>query len=513
MSDANANQAIIDSQYPPVNFPAPYSSYLSKVLCSADNTSDVSPGEVCTLDQLTQLGIYDSVNYIIPSDTSYKDLKTFNPEKDNKENRTKSLCRQTLQGDSANTNCLFEHGAGYIRKKGDADTCITYDCPPGFEREGNDCKKILLDAKLDKRAQCSERWSDWFMIPNYHIGNKYSQASDGTCYAPCPPHYIPNYASDPVDNENIDFSSSDKLNTCVARNIYFDGKYADGSEYCPLAWIYRVSATPDSMNKDYIATIHASGSNINRNKIYNNLMKNTRNIATNLVEDANILFEDATIDTPAMSGACVNLYTTDRIARAYDICSNLHKNEEEYVTQLAKGDTSGMIDQKITILKQSCNAIFCPTGEDADDSAFGLIGKDRDRDSICFSSIGNVDPTKTKTVDKDSPDYPTPDATPGENIFYYSLKLVLFLIIIPVILILLYLFMRYAGPIIYDVILVIWRFITLNPIIINAETKDLNKQLVIIGQKWSANNNNKDIARGLKDSSWRLYTRKWSYDQ
>jgi len=172
-----------------------------------------------------------------------------------------------------------------------------------------------------------------------------------------------------------------------------------------------------------------------------------------------------------------------------------------------------MIDQKITILKQSCNAIFCPTGEDADDSAFGLIGKDRDRDSICFSSIGNVDPTKTKTVDKDSPDYPTPDATPGENIFYYSLKLVLFLIIIPVILILLYLFMRYAGPIIYDVILVIWRFITLNPIIINAETKDLNKQLVIIGQKWSANNNNKDIARGLKDSSWRLYTRKWSYDQ
>jgi hypothetical protein len=47
----------------------------------------------------------------------------------------------------------------------------------------------------DERAHCSEKWQDWFCIPNYHNNNRVTKYPDtemmsiGTCYKPCPGVY------------------------------------------------------------------------------------------------------------------------------------------------------------------------------------------------------------------------------------------------------------------------------------------------------------------------------------
>ena len=47
----------------------------------------------------------------------------------------------------------------------------------------------------DEKAHCSERWEDWFCVPNYHNNNKINKypetdtMSVGVCYSPCPVGY------------------------------------------------------------------------------------------------------------------------------------------------------------------------------------------------------------------------------------------------------------------------------------------------------------------------------------
>lgn len=523
----------INMIYPEIDYPAT-PSYYSKT-CSVTQTNAVVPAEVCTMDQLYMLGIYDSKDYIKKSDKNFTDLRTFNVEKDNKENRTKALCKKNLKGDKANLNCLFEHGAGYVRKPGDSDICMVYDCPPGFEKNGNDCKKILLDAKIDKRARCDERWSDWFMIPNYHLGNKFhSEEKGGICYAPCPSGHVPNYATDPVDGSKVDFTSSDKINKCVARNIYFGGKYTDGSEFCPLSVIHRLTATPDSLNMTYTDLLKGSSSNVTHNPLYNTLMNNSKNLMTNMLNDTPLILEDISVPTPEMEFACSTLNTTDRLQYAYKQCKLLKDNEESYKQNLAKTDTSGAIDQKIIMIKQSCNSLFCPRTAESDSTVFTLINKDMEKDKICFSSIGNVDPSKvTKKVDKNGNEiYPEdespPDASSGETLVYTAIWMFIYVILVPIAIILIYFVIIYGGPYVIDILSLLFRIakwiLTYIVYLLTLTKYDFRPDHVI---KWD------DIAPGVVDfmatryekenflppggadygrthESWRLFSRKWT---
>lgn len=539
--ELSPNQKIANDAFPEIDYPAMPSYYSST--CSIKQTSSVKPEEVCTIDQLYMLNVYDSKNYIKNTARGLTDLKTFNVEKDNKENRTKSFCKKNLKGDKANLNCLFEHGAGYVRKPGDPDTCIVYDCPPGFERNGNDCKKILLDAKIDKRAHCDERWSDWFMIPNYHLGNKYySEGKGGTCYAPCPQGYVPYYATDPADGAKLDFTSSDKLNKCVARNIYFGGKYEEGSEYCPLAVIHRLTATPDSLNNNYRNLLKASASNISHNELYNTLVNNSKNIMTNMLNDSPILLEDISIQTQEMEMACANLNTTDRLSYAYQQCKLLKENEEGYKENLSKSDTSGAIDQKIIMIKQSCNSLFCPKTADADSTVFTMINKDMEKDKICFSKIGNVDPSKVKIKSDSSGNeiYPEdespPDASDGEMVIYTAIWMFIYLILVPAGIVVAYYTIKYAIPYIFDIILLLFRIIvyiiTLIIYILSFARYDLRPRAVIkwddispgfvniMALKFEADNPETLMPQGIGTGakygrdhhSWRLFSRKWVED-
>jgi hypothetical protein len=72
----------------------------------------------------------------------------------------------------------------------------------------------------DEKAHCSEKWQDWFCVPNYHNNNKVNKypvtdtMSVGVCFSSCPAGYIPS-----------------KINKCTVYNV------EDDLIYNPLAII------------------------------------------------------------------------------------------------------------------------------------------------------------------------------------------------------------------------------------------------------------------------------------
>lgn len=308
----------------------------------------------------------------------------------------------------ANKLCIIEAGPGFIRKpSSDANnaSCVTYDCPTDWERkENNICVKPKEDAVIDKRSHCDERWYDWFSIPNYHLGNGYYEEKKGVCRSPCNKYSIPNYATDPVDGARFDFSSSDKLDTCVDRDKYFMGKYQDGSDYCPLAWIHRMHYTiPENVEKkmDNILTQYAKdyGSS-NLTKAFIDFKKPTnkrqigQNIAVQMKSDG---FEPLPSLNQNMQQACNSLNTKDRVAEAYNICKKVKNNTYE-----------NKDENTILQLKQACNAVFC----NENDTALTTINKTT---PICFDI-----PSTIKYKDPDDVKDPTTFTADKEQSFMFS---------------------------------------------------------------------------------------------
>lgn len=252
--------------------------------------------ENCTDDIVNSLniGTYidDGIQVWGKSNQTFKDLKTYDDAYDQKNNRTQSVCIEvtdpvlndivTYPMCSAST---LE--PGYIRLPSDLSTCQTYDCPPGWERDRAYCKKPLIDAIIDKRSKCHERWYDWFVIPNYHLGNNFMQGSNiGTCYAPCKPDYLPNYTTDPVDGGNeftSGFSNNPNCNRCISKADYLMGKYGITPEFCPLAWIHRINYTTKNGTQDLknkLSHLYNANNNviqIDPNSYDPNSIKDTKN--------------------------------------------------------------------------------------------------------------------------------------------------------------------------------------------------------------------------------------------
>ena len=90
----------------------------------------------------------------------------------------------------------------------------------------------------DEKAHCSEKWQDWFCVPNYHNNNKMNKypetdtMSVGVCFNSCPIGYIPS-----------------KINKCILYNV------EDDLLYNPLAIIALIGTNlyMDKSNKIKIA--------------------------------------------------------------------------------------------------------------------------------------------------------------------------------------------------------------------------------------------------------------------
>lgn len=399
----------------------------------AGKYDSVSAGEVCTIQKAKDLGVFDKTSYFTKSSGYDSNVRVFNKNHDRANRHTLSLCVQNSDGTEARAECGAEFGFGFVRKPGYPDKCIAAECPAGFEEpSAGVCKKPLKDATLLKRSKCDERWYDWFAIPNYHLGNRYYAPKEGQCYGYCPPGNVPVYAKDPVDGSAVDLSSKDDLTKCVSRQEYFGGKYAEGSEYCPVAWIHRMAATPESMRRagetlKKAALANAEGvegenSDVAR-KFKEVLAADSKNAAVTMSK----MLENVQLTSSTQAAACKRVNTVERLTNAYKICEAIQKDEERYLQRLNE-DSAGAISEaqnmkRVQVTKQACNALFC--NPKVDPYTADLIG----RDPICFK-----DPSKVNLTESAGGE-PLPDPEKGPAFFRRSVgnaAKIVFLVIIGV---------------------------------------------------------------------------------
>ena len=370
--------------------------------CIANGSYDVvSPGEVCTLETARLLGISDATDYFVKNN-EFDDVMTFNETRDGKDGRTTQLCSYTSNATVAYKSCTIEHGLGFARKMSEPSKCITFSCPPGFESTGTNCKKPLEDFTISKLSRCDERWSDWFIVPNYHLGNKFFSPEPGKCYKPCIDYHVPQYAVDPVDESGAGFNAKEKMDRCVARNEYMSGKYEEGSDYCPLAWIHRLTTVPSTAKEAYLTNLQAVQDAKRSNATPNDYFTQQRDLAQTeadtVSKSAHDIIENVDPPTDAMLQACRTLNTPERLAKAHAVCSRLMDDDTWYGEMLENelNESEARRASKTKMLKQACNALFCNSADGSNEE----IGKPQ----VCIPISGMVEvPPDQEETNPDAP--------------------------------------------------------------------------------------------------------------
>ena len=327
---------------------------------SLKDPKKVLAGEVCSIDIAKKYGFYDANTYYT---AGYSDTKTY-VEKDNG-NKTARLCKQSSDGTVAYPSCTVVYGVPYEQDKIDPDKCVIGKCPPGFKKEKDKCIKPDIknatSIPVSKMTHCDEKVSDWYMQPNYHLGNKYNtvvdQNKNSTCMKPCPPDKVPGYIEDPVDGSSAGVLTNTDIAQCYNKNEYMVGKYNGTGNFCPIAWVYRLGQTKEDIMDDLTKKI-SDIENKNGKNIYLDKAKEIARNQTNIIDvERKKLLENVELPTNEMLSACTKLHTTDRVKKAYAICKDIHENPES-IKRLLPDKTQQ------DVLQQACHALFCNSQDD-----------------------------------------------------------------------------------------------------------------------------------------------------
>lgn len=335
----------------------------------------VSAGEVCSIETAKKLGIFQENIYYKPQ---YSFLKTYNNELDTSENRNDfKLCTvNTVQNNSSPLCTLTPNaGIGFTTKTG-YNKCITAECPPGFNEDENNpslCKKPTVFKTYSLNERNDERWYDWFTVPNYHLGNKYSSSNE-MHFKPCKDNMLPNYAIDPVDKTAKDWTSKDNIGECIDKNIYFAGKYANTTDYCPAAMIKKYGSSRQDLINHYMRLLNTetpTATEIREILELEILIKNSK-------------IENVDIPTNEMATACSKVNTTERLEEVYQICEQLSKNEEAFVGKFVN-DPESLRNLRTKLTKYNCHTLFCASKNSIENNATRI-----DKDPICFEDVGKM---------------------------------------------------------------------------------------------------------------------------
>ena len=237
----------------------------------------VKPIEICSYNALNELKTTypDDSRYNVDSNIIFnKELIDYLPDlknnfrKDQKDNdydyknegdtnKNKNLCNLTNKIDEYYMNCViktknpfFTYKDGYclvspeinlpkqLKKVEDKDEIIIkLDKKFLEDEEGN-----FNYQKVKNNKYCEDRWYDWIIIPNYHLGNRilkdsgaYNKEDVKVCYDNCREGELP-YIS----------SAGKKL--CVPKEIAYDGIYETKLDYSPLALINLICNNKKKLN-------------------------------------------------------------------------------------------------------------------------------------------------------------------------------------------------------------------------------------------------------------------------
>ena len=338
----------------------------------------VSKGEVCSIETAKILKIDDIVannrHYLSPQ---YADVKTYNDAIDNADNNRSFMLCEKEKDNAVAPICGLQAGFGFTKIRNpetlEFDTCATLECPSGFKQDKTNqlkCIKPNIEKTIIRKNIADSRWYDWFMIPEYHLGNKYARIN-GVNYAPCIKGSVPSYSEDPVDKEKRSFSSNnkDELDKCVSKNAYFGGKYFTSETHCPIAWVYRAGATKKFLKEKYLEQIEDLNINNNGTPYLDKL----KNLVTDIIEDE--------VYDPVVKYGFKDYIGKPRSTEAELACSMLNndsykKDNARIICQTFKElGKEGAIerimdendeDEKIATKRylrttQACHALFCDT--------------------------------------------------------------------------------------------------------------------------------------------------------
>lgn len=323
--------------------------------------STVSKGEVCSLAIAEELGIRgDDVRHY---KNGYDDIKTYSCLSEI--NKPYNLCE--INGKPI---CLLQKDAGFGFTADPSDsTCVTSECPPGFKEDPNDrdvCIKPFHEANAVRASRIDERWYDWFMISNYHLGNKYGKDELEKNYKPCKSGSVPLFKTDPVDNTINTTLDKEALSKCINKKNYFEGKYDDTPDYCPLAWIIRSGATTDDYTTMYNALIDniilTNGESDNTHSLKENAGTHIKNDIIDKMKDEKYAEYAGSYDSEEVEFACKKLEVDlERLAVPYEICARNHNGKKEDIINelIAKNGLNQTQAEKMYLrTRQACHTVF-----------------------------------------------------------------------------------------------------------------------------------------------------------
>lgn len=391
-----------------------------------DNNSKVTPGEVCSIDVARKLLGNPAAN-VDGYFTGNLNMKTFNPSLDALPGRSDrvQLCQQGVgSSDKYYPQCAlaFSLGQGGVIEPSQYDggsnaavwltrsingkeqsNCITSQCPTGFIDDGKNCGKqpMLRDYKKNKSAYCDERFYDWYTIPNYHLGNKYTQTSNLTrdpvtntatsniirCYRPCPSGQVPLYRVDPVDGEAM-ADEVNIMNTCVSKSQYFNEKYNGTDDYCPLAVIHQIATTKEDIQKT-MTSLYGSLDGTSSTEFSEKTSEAQKSADAQRIFNAKqqIGFPQS-VQQPNdfMQRACSQLETPERVKYAYEKCKLLRDQGDAVAAEQLLSHVTTNRTAAIKSMKQACNAVFC-NPESTALMMYPTDENDNPNDPICFTNI------------------------------------------------------------------------------------------------------------------------------
>lgn len=356
-------------------------------------TNPVSSMEVCTLTMAKLLNIDDPKYYF---KDGYENLKTYNKTFDqtSSTDRYESLCYDDGKNNKSYANCALQHGFGFSAKPTDKSKCIPFECPPGFTPDKNGCiKPNTIPAKAPQSDFCSERWYDWFMVPNYHLGNKFIKLND-KCYQPCNAGFVPSFGTDPVDGYSPGLGAVDRPDMCANKDTYLGGKYNTPQNYCPIAAIKRLSSTRESLKKDYQNAIKLKYDEANEpidpKFKEDTIDKTVNNEVDEIISTIHSKLDDIYPTSQNDIVACRTLITDERVGEAYKICKTLDENSDYYLTSMREDGISLPTAQlKVNLLKKACHSLFCNPNDNPISSVSNNVYIDSDGNETI------LDPDKT----------------------------------------------------------------------------------------------------------------------
>lgn len=250
----------------------------------------IQPSELCSfvaLDYLKQkidneLYVYDEktiftnkfITCNIDINNNFRDSDNTYSYKYDK--NKKDLCYQ-LNNNDWNVNCSIRHMSPLYTYDKQTNSCtlipnITY--PDGFkinkekgqsyiyyDTDKNDNPDYPLYRSQKRKAYCENKWFDWIIVPNYHLGNQYEKDSGAyskrdvrKCYAPCGKGMFP-------------YLTAENNKICIPKANAYDGIYAKKLDYSPISLINLIGNTSNTLNDLFYLMIIDKINNFNSNEL------------------------------------------------------------------------------------------------------------------------------------------------------------------------------------------------------------------------------------------------------